>query len=554
MKNLFAGLMFLYRHYRATSAILRRVLKNPLTYEQSENIIKERLRRREENFLEMVEKTIFAFSGSPYRILMERAGIGYEDLKRLVGSCGIEATLKQLYEKGVYIDLLEFKGKKDVVRGNDVYRFKEKDFSNPLLTEGFGTRSGGTRSAGTKMVVPLEYIQEHNPYNVLAVEEYGIRDYPAIIWLPILPAGEGLFFNLRFTAIGNPPVKWFSQVDEKYIKPPLLDRLKTNSTIWMARFYGKRMCGPEFVEMRNTIRIARWMSENLQNAKGFAVVTYASSALRLIMEAKKEGLNIGKTVFWLMGEPLTEKIMEEAEKFGCKVYSLYGCNELMIIGQGCAKPDQPDDMHLCKDKLAVIQHKRRVEHSDLTVDAFLFSTILKSSPKIFLNTETGDYGIVETRNCGCAFERIGFTEHIHSVRSYEKLTAEGATFVGSDLIPLVQSTLPDTFGGNATDYQFVEEADRDGIPRLYILISPDIGSLDESRVKEIVFDTLTSGEYSHSYSRSYWTQAETIQIRREHPIPTSRGKIVPLHIRRRNGGLGREVFVNQRELNEEDVK
>jgi hypothetical protein len=532
MKDIFSNIRLLYRHYKATSAILRRVLKYPVTLDISEKIIRDRLERREENFLETIEKTIFAHQESPYRILLKRSGCRYEDIQRLVMTKGIEDTLRALYEKGVYIDILEFKGKKTVVRGEDRFNFNERNFSNPLLTDGLGTKSGGTRSAGTSMIVPLQYIEEHNPYGVFAAHECGILKNPAIIWLPILPAGEGLFFNLRFTAMGNPPVKWFSHVDERYIKPSVMDRLKTKSTIWMARLYGKRMPKPEFLDIRDTAKIAWWMNENLGNSKGFSVVTYSSSALRLIMEAKKQGLKLGETVFWLMGEPLTDKILEEIKGLGCRAYSLFGCNELMIIGHGCANPCVPDDMHFCKDKLAVIQYKRKVEHSDVTVDSFLFTTILKSSPKIFLNTETGDYGFIEKRNCGCGFERLGFTEHIYAIRSFEKLTAEGATFIGSDLIPLVQKILPSEFGGNATDYQFIEEADENGIPRLYMLVSPDIGEIDEKRIKEIVFDTLTSGEYSHSYSRAYWTQAETIQIKRIHPIPTIRGKIVPLHIRR----------------------
>jgi len=532
MKNMISNAKLLYRHYNVTSAILRRVLKDALVLDTSEKTIKKRLRNRKENFLALLKGAVFSFPASPYKVLLDRAGVGYEDVKRSVETIGIEPTLRSLYEKGVYVDILEFKGKKEVVRGRDVYRFQEKDFSNPLLTEGLKTKSGGTRSHGTTMMVPLEYIEEHNHYGVVAAHACGMTDNPVIIWLPILPAGEGLFFNLRFTAMGNPPVKWFSQVDSRYIKPSLMDRLKTKTSIRMARSYGKKMPGPEFVDIRNTVEIGRWMSVNLNNSKGFSVVTYSSSALRLIMEAKREKLPLGESVFWLMGEPLTDKIMEEIQGYGCRAYSLYGCNELMIIGQGCANPQHPDDMHFCKDKLAAIQCQRKVEHSELTVDAFLFTTILKSSPKIFLNTETGDYGVIEKKSCGCGLETLGFTDHIHTVRSFEKLTGGGATSTGSDLIPLVQRTLPSEFGGNATDYQFIEEADAQGIPRLYMLINPDVGEIDEEKVKERVFEALTSGEYSHIYSRSYWDQAGTFKIQRQHPIPTSRGRIMPLHIRR----------------------
>ena len=151
------------------------------------------------------------------------------------------------------------------------------------------------------------------------------------------------------------------------------------------------------------------------------------------MEARREGLGLERRYSgsWVSRAD-GDKIMEEIKGFGLpRLLPLCGCNELMIIGQGCANADTPDDMHFLSDKLAVIQSERR-DHSDMSVEVFFFSTLLKSSPKIF-NTETGDYGYVETKHCGCAFERLGFTRHIHTVRSLRKTTAEGPPFVGSDL-------------------------------------------------------------------------------------------------------------------------
>jgi len=532
IKNKLAQILVLYRHYQTSSKILKQIFKNPISKEEGSNILKERLAAREDNFLNSLEQTVFAYPQSPYKILLDRANYTFELIKKLTKTNGIEDTLKKLHGDGIYIDILEFKGKKDVVRGRNIYQFKEKDFSNPLLTAGFGTHSGGTRSAGTKMMVPLEFIRQHNPYSIVGASECGMLEKPAIIWLPILPAGEGLFFVLRFAGMGNPPVKWYSQVNEKYIKPPLIEKLKTMMSVWIGRLYRKRIPKPEFVDLKNSIKIARWMDSNLNEANGFSVVTYASSALRLIMAAKNNNLRLGKTIFWLMGEPLTPKIFEEIKSFGCMAYSLYGCNEVMMVGHGCANPKYPDDVHFLKDKLAVVNFPRRVEHSDSTVDAFYFTTLLETSPKIFINTELGDYGVMEKRSCGCEFGKIGFDEHMHTIRSFEKLTAEGATFIGSDLVQLIEKGFPAAFGGNGTDYQFMEESDENGVPRLFLLISPDIGEIDDDTAKNLVIDALTAGEYSHTFSRSYWSQADTLRIKREDPVPTSRGKIMPLHIRR----------------------
>jgi len=68
-----------------------------------------------------------------------------------------------------------------------------------------------------------------------------------------------------------------------------------------------------------------------------------------------------------------------------------------------------------------------------------------------------DYATLQPRSCGCIWDTIGFGEQLHTIRSYEKLTSEGMHFIGADLIQLVDDILPSRFGGDATDYQFVEE-------------------------------------------------------------------------------------------------
>lgn len=262
------------------------------------------------------------------------------------------------------------------------------------------------------------------------------------------------------------------------------------------------------------------------------MVTYASSALRLVVEARKEGLRLGDTIFWLMGEPLTPKKRQVIEEYGCKAFSLYGCNELMLIGHGCENPGWVDDLHFFEDKLAVIQHNKKIDHSEDGVDAFLFTTLLDISPKIFLNTELGDYGVIETRKCGCRFEEVGLKTHMHSIRSFEKLTAEGVTFIGSNIIPLVEEILPATFGGSAVDYQFVEEEDEEGHSKVYALISPKLGEIDEAKLKEITYTALSGSRESQRGSKLLWDQVGTFQFLRVSPIPTKRGKILPFYIRR----------------------
>ena len=52
------------------------------------------------------------------------------------------------------------------------------------------------------------------------------------------------------------------------------------------------------------------------------------------------------------------------------------------------------------------------------------------------------------------------------------------TFFGPELFDLLERELPSRFGGGAGDYQLVEE-EVEGLPKVSILVSPRVGSVDE---------------------------------------------------------------------------
>src|SRR5207244_10868103 len=110
-------------------------------------------------------------------------------------------------------------------------------------------------------------------------------------------------------------------------------------------------------------------------------------------------------------------------------------------------------------------------------------------PTLMLTVESGDYGLLEHRPCGCPFGRLGFNLHLRQIRSYEKLTSEGVTFLGTELIRLVEEVLPARFGGSATDYQLVEE-EESGLPRVSIVIDPRLGEVNHVAVVSAVRETL----------------------------------------------------------------
>ena len=93
-KEWISQIKVLYKHYLVTSAILRKVLKDPLTLDESRSILRNRIENRKNNFLESVEKTIFLHPGSPYKILLDRAGYNFGDVRRSVEEKGIEEKEK----------------------------------------------------------------------------------------------------------------------------------------------------------------------------------------------------------------------------------------------------------------------------------------------------------------------------------------------------------------------------------------------------------------------------------------------------------------------------
>jgi hypothetical protein len=190
-------------------------------------------------------------------------------------------------------------------------------------------------------------------------------------------------------------------------------------------------------------------------------------------------------------------------------------------------PCDDNDLHFFKDILALIQHPRPVPNSDMTVDAFNFTTLLPTAPILMLNVESDDYGIVETRSCGCSLEKYGLTDHLRHIRSFGKLTSEGVTLVGSEMVRILEEVLPARFGGSPLDYQLIEEEDDKGLTRINLVISPKIVIADEATVIKAVHEALARSSVAADLAQAHWSQAETFRVKRMEPVWTARGKLMP---------------------------
>ncbi len=513
---------------------LRGFLKEPITLEQARSIIKDRLANREQNLLTIVRRAIYGNVHSPYLTLLNLAGCEYGDFERMVYADGIEPTLRKLVGEGVYLSTEEFKGRKEVIRGRKVYKFREGDFDNPLLLRHLELSTSGSRGAGTRTYFDLDYIALGRAvYLICLLDAYDALTAPIINWLAILP-GIGQRVILEHAKVDKPVTRWFSPVAESSFKASPKNRVGAKYITYMGRLWGAKLPAPEYVPVDEAWRVAQWIADAIERQGGCYVHTDPSKAVRICQAAKARGLDIAGVTLALGGEPVTRVKRQEIESAGASVCPRYASVDIGIIGGGCFHPSAPDDVHFFKDSLALIQHEKGVAHAEVSVDAFLFTSLLLSAPKILLNVESGDYGVIESRNCGCYFEELGFSDHIYNIRSFDKLTSQGQTFFGSDLIRILEEVMPSRFGGSSIDYQMVEEEDETGHTRMSVIVSPDVGDIDEDEVIKTVLAELSQGPDYRRLMADVWSQSKTLRVKRMRPITTARGKLLPLHITKGN--------------------
>lgn len=497
--------------------------------------IKRRIANRELNFLNLVHKGVFQNQYSPYLKLLQPKRIGFDDLKAWVLKDGIESTLHLLESEGIYFTVDEFKGKKPVERNGVKFSCSEGMFDNPYLSYVYEVRSGATRSVGTRVRIDFDYLHERSLYDALLLDTHGCLNAPIANWFPVFPGAPGINSSLRFAHIGNPACRWFSQVAEDHLKINWEKRWGVKLIFLVSNWFGVPLAEPEYVALDEAGIVARWAAESLQEHANCVIYTFAASAVRVCVAAAEANLNIKGAKFLVTGEPLTPQKKTEIEAAGAVAIPVYGISEAGVIAAGCNQPHaQSDCCHLYKDTNAIISHHCNVPHWGIAVDSYLFTSLLYESPKLLLNVGMGDYGDIHTEVCSCGLGQVGFDTVLGNIRSYEKLTGEGVTFVDTDFVRILEEKLPDKFGGKSTDYQLIEEEDAKGLPHLLLLVSPRVGSIDKKDALNTFLGLLKgSGDSPESWGQSgteMWMQSRILEVVREDPIPTASGKILPFHL------------------------
>jgi hypothetical protein len=518
----------LIRDYSRFVGDYRSFLSETVTLAEARRTVEQRLESRGSNFLTFVAKTVFEYPDSPYLPLMRLADCGLGDLEKMVPEIGVEATLQALQQAGIYFSFEEYKGRVPVIRdGKEIGRYPP-NFDNPTTRAGLEGESGSSTGRPTRVVVDLSFIAHEVAATMLAYEAHGVLDAPMALWMGVLPDASGPKNLLRQIRSGQAPQRWFVTREA----PSTFTRrakcaLYNQSLVWLGRLFGAPVPRPTPTPLDHAVDVAEWIAGVLVRHGRCLVYAQVSKGVRVAIAASEAGIDLTGTTFVLGAEPLTPAKAAAIRSTNAVCVPVYAFSEHGHLALGCAAPLAEDEVHLFEDSLALIQCPRRVPGQDLVVESFHWTSLVPTAPKVLLNVESDDYGVVERRQCGCGLERSGFTTHIRNIRSFRKLTGEGITLIGSDAIRVLEEVLPARFGGTPLDYQIVEQEDEDGLTRVYLYVDPSIALSDEAAVIAAFAEGV-----SHAGVRHIWGAAGTLRIKRAKPLLTGHGKLFPLQLRR----------------------
>jgi hypothetical protein len=479
---------------------------------------------------------VYANPASPYRELLRLAGCEYGDLERLIARDGLEGALRQLYTCGVYLTVDELKGRQAVVRGAARIAVDPGRLLSPRLAPHLLSQTSGSRGARSLIPVSLPGIADRAVDLALVLDAYRARSWRLACWA--VPGGSALAHVLEYGTAGVEIRRWFSLIDLR--EPGLHARYRWSVH---ALRLGQALAGmtplpaPAHVTVDDPRPILRWMSQTLGRGEIPHVMAYPSAVVGICRTAADTGMDLSRVVFTSAGEPLTSARLTAIERAGARIILRYSSVESGPVGYGCAARAASDDVHVLKDLVALIQPPAGGAARDALAGpgapfrprTLLLSTLRASAPLPLINVSLGDQAVMSERGCGCPLEALGWTTHLQEIRSHEKLTAGGMTFLDTDLIRVLEEVLPARFGGSPTDYQLVEEESEGGRPRLRLLVHPRVGTVDSEALVETFLSAIGDRAESERVMARLWREAKFLRVERRPPFTAPSGKIQHLH-------------------------
>lgn len=491
--------------------------------------LERRLGRREADFVALVKRAVYDQPASPYRALLRHAGCEYGDLVREVDRDGVEAVLDRLAQQGVYLTVAELKGRTDVERGGRAFRVDPATLRNPASVPHIPGTSSGSR--GTAALVPLDLAFVRERAVDYALFATALLPAATIHGVWKAPGGDVLDNLLCFAGAGMLAERWFLQLDPGRSGLHPAYRASATALRLGSRLAGVSLPRPEVVPLDDPLPVARWLASVIDCGRIPHLQIFSSAAVAVCHAAQEAGLRLEGARFMVGGEPLTPARVEVIRRSGAVPLPRYGTAEAPSIALGCGRGDRGDTVHLLADLYALVPAHGSATTSRLPGGALLLTALRPTAPLVLLNASLGDQAVVDGAGCRCPLSRAGWPTTLHTIRSFEKLTAGGVSFMAADLIRVLEERLPASFGGGPTDFQLVEEETPAGRPSLRLLVHPRVAAPDLTAVGEAFLDAIGGGRRTERLMAALWRQGRFLQVERRAPLATSSGKILHLQLR-----------------------
>lgn len=489
-------------------------------------VLQLQMARRQEHFLALARRIVFSNPQHPYHTMFRIAGCAWEDLAHEVGRRGLEVTLERLAAAGVFLTHDEFKGKEPLIRSGQEISWGSQALLNPLVRGHLMSASSGSRSGGTMTPKSTRLQTYRDAYHCLQWREFELAGRTMVQVRPILPSSLGIGNNLRRIRLGEKPAKWFAQSGNW--RDAGHYRTATHFIVRVAQLMGAPVPLPDYLPEDDFSPVARWIARLKKGGSPCVMRSYVSPAVRVAAAARDAELDIAGTIFLVDGEALTDAKRAGIEAAGCAVYPKYGISEVGSIGSACRHMRTGNSVHVHRDGVAVISRRRRAPLSDVEVNSLLFTNLLPFAPRFLINAEMDDAGILEPVSCDCEYSRAGMDLQIRDIYSYGKLTGQGITLMGSDIVRILESALPQHFGGGPGDYQLVE-FDGARQSQLELRISPRAGAGPPTAVRDFLLREIR-GCYGGALASRVWTHSGGLEAVIAEPFATRSGKVLSLHL------------------------
>ena len=499
-------------------------LRAPLTVEAAQAIVRQRLARRAEDFLALL-RGLYAQPGGPYQRLLQHAACEYGDLVALVARDGVEGALRVLLRRGVYLTLEEVTARRPVVRGALAFTVAPEALRNPAVRVVVTSRSSGSRGAGTTVPMDLAHLRDRAADTLLAMAARGGAGWAKAQWL--VPGGGAVAQLLEFSRFGPPVERWFTQVAPAGLAPRY--RWSARLPRWGSLGAGTRLPAAEHAPFDTPEVILDWFRAVRRRGATPHLFTFASSALRLADAAARRGDDLAGVQLTVTGEPLTPSRQAALRARGATALPRYAITECGAVGYGCPAPAAADEVHVPLDLHGLIRAEGDAPGAWLSPRALLVTSLRPTAPLRLLNVHLGDEATLGARACGCALEALGWTAHLRDIRSDQKLTAGGMSFLHVDVLRILEDVLPARFGGGPGDYQVVEDEAPDGRSRVRLLVRPGVGPDDLEGMGAAFLAALGTGSPAEAVMSQAWGAARLLTVERQPPVALPSGKLRPVH-------------------------